>query len=143
MDSGIELEGMNEILEAVQSMGERAGIAIKKAVESTGDLYRADVLPKIPRSLKPRKADKGVNSWRTGEHAADHIKRSKVLGKDNNYYVLIGIGKGDITKWFYLKFLEYGTSKMPAKAPFARTIIQGKSKYNDNLIRVLKEELDL
>lgn len=143
MDSGIKLEGMEELINTLNSMGEKSEIAVKNALLNTGDMYKADLVPKIPRSLMPRKPNEGANSWRSEEHAADHIKRSKVLGEDGSYYVLIGISRADSSKWFYLKFIEYGTSKMPARAPFATTIAEGKGKYNDNIISVLKEELGL
>lgn len=143
MDSGIELQGIEEFLKSLNSMGEKTDSAIKKALESTGDKYKSDLIPKIPRSEIPRASNEKSQSWRSGEHAADHIKRSKVLGKDGSYYVLIGISRGDNSKWFYLKFIEYGTSNMPARAPFARTIVQGKGEYTGNIIRVLKEELGL
>jgi HK97 gp10 family phage protein len=143
MDSNFELEGMNEFMEQIQNMGEKADPAIKKAVKAGGEIVKVNLIKKIPRSKVPRAPNNGANSWRSGEHAVDHIRISKPLGKDGNFYTLIGISRADAHQWFYLKFLEYGTSKQPALAPFGRTVAETKNEVAEAMTDILKEELDL
>lgn len=146
MDSGIELDGADDFMKQIINMGEQSYPAIKKALAAGGDIIKRSVVPKIPRSSTPRqpsKGGKGTNSWRTGKHAADNITRSKVLGKDGNFYVLIGISKGDMSEYFYLKFIEYGTSTQAALAPFGRTVAETKNEVMETMTNILKEELGL
>ena len=145
MDSGafLELEGMEELVESYWNMSKETDKSIVNALELVGDDFKKDVVPKIRRSEIIRKPSETTNTWRTGEHAADHITRSKALGKDGNRFVLIGISRGNTSKWFYLKFLEYGTSKMAAQAPFGTTLAEGQQKYYDKIFEVIKGELKL
>jgi HK97 gp10 family phage protein len=94
MDSGIEVDGMDELIKKLQAMDSKADLIVNDALNAGAKIILDNVKPKIPRS----KSDK--------EHAADHIEISKVKKQDGVPYVLVGPNKGDTSKFFYLKFIE-------------------------------------
>ncbi len=63
------------------------------------------------------------------------------MGAKAGKYLLIGLDKGDISKAFYLKFSEFGTSKMPAKPFMGPAYEQKKTQALENIRKVLKEGL--
>jgi HK97 gp10 family phage protein len=131
MASGIELEGMDGLIEKLQTMDTKADLIINDALNAGAKIILDGVIPKIPRSNL------------TKEHAADHIEISKVKKQDGVPYVLVGPNKGDTSKFFYLKFLEWGTVKMAARAPFGRTIAEEKDNVRNAMVKTLKEGLEL
>jgi HK97 gp10 family phage protein len=131
MASGIELEGMDGLIEKLQTMDTKADLIINDALNAGAKIILNGVIPKIPRSNL------------TKEHAADHIQISKVKKQDGVPYVLVGPNKGDTSKFFYLKFLEWGTVKMAARAPFGRTIAEEKDNVRNAMVKTLKEGLEL
>ncbi len=60
------------------------------------------------------------------------LKVSGVRKKGGNKFVLAGIQKGDNSKIFYGKFLEFGTSKMKAR-PFMGPAYESKKKKQKKL----------
>ncbi|MGQ7102128.1 HK97-gp10 family putative phage morphogenesis protein, partial [Escherichia sp. SP-MK] len=72
--------------------------------------------PPAARSGSPKKATKS-EPWRTGQHWADNIRVTKAKMEGGIKTIKIGIDKADRSPYFYGKFLEWGTSKMPAQ-PF-------------------------
>jgi HK97 gp10 family phage protein len=131
MDSGIEVDGMDELIEKLQAMDSKADLIVNDALNAGAKIILDNVKPKIPRS----NLDK--------EHAADHIEISKVKKQDGVPYVLVGPNKGDTSKFFYLKFIEWGTVKMAARAPFGRTIAEEKDNVRNAMVKTLKEGLEL
>lgn len=75
-------------------------------------------------------------SVRTG-NLKEGLKVSGVRKKDGKKFVLAGIQKGDNSKIFYGKFLEFGTSKMSAR-PFMAPAYESKKQEVEDII---KEEL--
>ena len=132
MANEFKLEGMEELIARLQSADDRvANVVTKIALNAGAQIIKKGVSQKIRRS----KADK--------EHAADHIEISKVMKKDGIPYVQIGPEKGDHSKFFYLKFLEWGTVKMIGEAPFGRTLAEEKNNVKSAMVRALKEGLHL
>lgn len=60
-------------------------------------------------------------------HAKQFLKVSKVTKEKGIKVVKVGISKGDNSEAFYLKFHEFGTSKMSAR-PFMRPAFERKRK---------------
>jgi HK97 gp10 family phage protein len=131
MASGIELEGMEEFIEKLQAMDSKADLIVNDALNEGAKIILGGVIPKIPRSNL------------TKEHVADHIAISKVKKQNGVPYVLVGPNKGDTSKFFYLKFIEWGTVKMAARAPFGRTIAEEKDNVKIAIVKTLKEGLEL
>lgn len=134
--SGIELQGMETVLaEMRRRLGNASERVVNKGLRSGGEIIRQETSARAPRSDIPRKPG-GKQTWRTGKHAADNIKLSKITKEDGMRVIRIGIQRGDTHKYFYLKFFEFGTSKMPAK-PFVEPAFHARKK--DALLKMAEE----
>ena len=132
MADEIKLSGMEELIARLQNVEEKvANEVTRNALTAGARIIQKGVSEKIRRS----KADK--------EHAADHIQISNVRKKDGIPYIRIGPDKGDNSKFFYLKFIEWGTVKMAADAPFGRTLAEEKNSVKSAMVQALKEGLHL
>ena len=139
----IELQGMEELLARLDEIGSRvASRAQNKALREAGEVLRAETSRRAPRSASPRPPSKG-QPWRTGRHAADNIAVSKVrTDKDGNRHVLVGLAKGDTSPFFYLKFHEWGTSKMSARPFMGPALEEKRNEIFNTMADVLREEIE-
>nr|WP_208461157.1 HK97-gp10 family putative phage morphogenesis protein [Clostridium botulinum] len=118
----MELDGLDELIRKVQDMG-RAGTMIEnRALKKAGELIVEEAKNNVP--------------FRKGK-LKEGLKVSGVRKKNGNKFVLAGIQKGDNSKIFYGKFLEFGTSKMKAR-PFMGPAYESKK---EEAKEVIKEEL--
>nr|WP_208461159.1 HK97-gp10 family putative phage morphogenesis protein [Clostridium botulinum] len=118
----MELDGMDNLIRKVEDMG-KAGTRIEnKALKKAGELIVEEAKNNVP--VKTEKLKKG-------------LKVSGVRKKGGNKFVLAGIQKGDNSKIFYGKFLEFGTSKMKAR-PFMGPAYESKK---NEAKEVIKDEL--
>ena len=121
----IQLEGMAELIDKVNKLGERSEDIKKKALDKAGELVKESMDKKAPRSSDVKK------------HMADNIKVSEI-NKDNGVdFVMIGPNKGDNSEFFYSKFTEWGTSKIPAQHWAEKSVIENEKEIN----KVIKDEL--
>ncbi|HID0883020.1 TPA: HK97-gp10 family putative phage morphogenesis protein [Clostridium botulinum] len=120
--ASMELDGLDELIRKVQDMG-RAGTMIEnRALKKAGELIVEEAKNNVP--------------FRKGK-LKEGLKVSGVRKKNGNKFVLAGIQKGDNSKIFYGKFLEFGTSKMKAR-PFMGPAYESKK---EEAKEVIKEEL--
>jgi HK97 gp10 family phage protein len=143
MASGIELQGFDEFLTLLNQMGEETSPVIQQAVAAAAQEFAKDVKPKIKLSDIHRLPGGNKNRWRDDKHVQDCITSSEALGKDGNFFALAGVSKSNMKAHWYIRLLEYGTYKMTAQAPFARTMAINKSKYEEIFSNKLKEGLKL
>lgn len=122
----IELEGMQELIDKVSKMGNRGTEIKKKALDKVGVMVKSSMEEKAPRSEL------------TKRHMADNIKVSEIESEDGVDFVKIGPNKGDNSEFFYSKFTEWGTSKIPAQHWAENSVLENKKKINE----VIKEELE-
>ena len=121
----IQLEGMAELIDKVNKLGEKSEEVKKTALDKAGELVKDSMKKKAPRSSDIKK------------HMADNIKVSEI-NKDNGVdFVMIGPNKGDNSEFFYSKFTEWGTSKIPAQHWAEKSVIENEKEINN----VIKEEL--
>ncbi|PHA00940.1 hypothetical protein COE51_06415 [Bacillus pseudomycoides] len=141
----MELQGMTELMRRVQEMGRKGAIAQGKAVKAGGEVFQEGFSQEAPRSEEPRQATP-KQSWRTGQHGADNAKVSSVKTKNGIKYVNVGWLKSDNSPFFYMKFQNWGTSKMPnpPKKGFAEKVVMSKETEALYAMRnVLGQELGL
>ena len=121
----IQLEGMAELIDKVNKLGEKSEEIKKKALDKAGELVKDSMEKKVPRSSDVKK------------HISDNIKVSEI-NKDNGVdFVMIGPNKGDNSEFFYSKFTEWGTSKIPAQHWAEKSVIENEKEINN----VIKDEL--
>jgi len=117
----IEIQGMQELLNKLTELGKKG-----KRIENKALLAAAKPILEVMVSNAPHDSGDGQAA----------LKTSRVYSKGDTKRVLIGIEKGDISEVFYMKFHEFGTSKMPAK-PFMQPAYEAKKGES---IEILKEE---
>jgi len=98
----LEVKGMQELLDKLTKLGKKGSRIENKAI-------LAAAKPILDAAVS-------TNAFRdrTGKGRAG-LKINRVKSKGDTKTVLIGIEKGDISEIFYMKFLEFGTSKMSAR----------------------------
>lgn len=138
-----ELLGADEVKAKLKQLNAKAVRVENSALRAGAQVYHDEFVRRAPRSLIPRKAYGKTNRWRTGRHAADILKIGNVRRVPGGKAVYVGLLKGDTSKAFYLKFHEWGTTKMPAE-PFMEPSAQEKEQEALATIRAkLKEGLGL
>lgn len=118
----MELEGMDSLISKIENMGKAGARIENKALKKAGQIIINEAKKNV--QVKTGKLNEG-------------LKVSGIRKKNGNKYVLAGIQKGDNSKIFYGKFLEFGTSKMGAK-PFMAPAYESKKKEAKE---VIKQEL--
>lgn len=121
----IELQGMEELIDKVNKMGQKGEEIKKKALDRAGKLVKESMEKKAPRSKESKK------------HMADNINVSDIEKEDGADIVMIGPNKGDNSEFYYSKFTEWGTSKIPAQHWAENSVLENKKEINN----VIKEEL--
>lgn len=114
---------INEVTDIVQR-----GETDKKIINKSLDISLPFVKGKMPQSTDVSKS--GRRGSRTGEHAKDNIPVSKIKVKDGYSYAILGWEKEDNSPYFYVKFLEWGTSKIKPYAMFESTTKQLDKEYS-------------
>lgn len=126
----IELEGMQELIDKVNKLGLKGEVIKKKTLDKAGDLVKASMEKKAPRSKISKK------------HMADNIKVSDIKTENGVDFVNIGPNKGDNSEFFYSKFTEFGTSKIPAQHWAENSILENKKKINETIMEELQRGLE-
>lgn len=119
----IQIEGMQALLDKLTELGRKGS-----KIENQALLKAAK--PILDDATSTTVFKDGSGDGRAG------LKISRVKSKGDTKHVLIGIEKGDISEIYYMKFLEFGTSKMPARPFLGPAYVKNKSKA----IEILKEE---
>ncbi|ERI10894.1 phage protein, HK97 gp10 family [Aneurinibacillus aneurinilyticus ATCC 12856] len=134
---------MEQLLNKLQSLGNRAKTVENQAVKAGAEILRNEIAARTPRSSSPRQPDSSSQSWRTGQHAADNIKISGVKQKDGAKIIEVGIQKGDRSHYFYLKFLEWGTTKISAQHFMASAVAEKRTEATRKVHEIIKRALNL
>lgn len=128
--ASIELEGMAELIDKVNKFGPRGEVIKKMALDKAGELVKGSMERKAPRSEESKK------------HMADNIEVSEIKKEDGVDFVKIGPNKGDNSEFYYSKFTEWGTSKIPAQHWAENSLIENKREINQTIMEELKRGLE-
>lgn len=118
----LKIEGMDELLNKISEMGRKAS-----RIENDALIKAAEPILEDAVRSAPKLTGKGKEGLK--------ITRPKL--KDGKRYILIGIDRGDISEIFYMKFHEFGTSKMQARPFLGPAYEKNKTKA----MEIIKEEL--
>lgn len=128
MSVDLDFSDIEKFQKRLDEMGRKGAILENKALLAGAEVINKEIVKNAPK--------------RTG-HAKKFLKISKVSKEKGIKIVKIGISKGDNSEAFYLKFHEYGTSKMAAR-PFMRPAFERKRKEAlEAAHKVIKEGLGL
>jgi HK97 gp10 family phage protein len=128
--ANIEVEGMTELIDKVNKLGAKGESIKKRTLDRAGVLVKSSMERKAPRSVEAKK------------HMADNIKVSEIEKEDGVDFVKVGPNKGDNSEFFYSKFTEWGTSKIPAQHWAENSLIENKREINQTIIEELKKGLN-
>lgn len=121
----VKFEGMDELIKAVEALGQKGSRIENEALREAGTYLAEEMKKEAP--------------VRTGE-LRDSIEVSNVKTKQGQKYVEIGPNKD--TNW-RAKFIEFGTVKMRANSFMSRTYGKNKDKVQEIIRQKLKEGLGL
>lgn len=132
----MEFIGLKELIKTCDRLGGKTATdkANRNILKKAGKLTQNEAKKLAPRSKDPWLSGRKGN--RTGEHMADKIPVSGVKNKNGRLFVIVGWDKGDNSPYFYAKFLEYGTSKIPAN-PF---LVNALNKYKKQFNSIAEDE---
>jgi HK97 gp10 family phage protein len=139
----IEFLGGEALAARLKQINNQASRLENSALRGGVKIILDEIEARAPRSDSPRQPYGKTNRWRTGRHAADILKVGNVRRVQGGKAIYAGLLKGDTSKAFYLKFHEWGTTKIPAR-PFMEPAAQEKEQEAvAEVARIIKEGLGL
>lgn len=127
----MELEGFDELLARFDDMSKNVANKITKNVLEAG---AEPILEDVKETTKFRDMSGDLR---------EGLKIGKIKTKNGGKYIEIGIEKGDLSKIFYGKFIEWGTSQQ-AERPFLQPALEkNKSKIKEIMLDELRKGLGL
>jgi len=121
MMAKLELEGMEELIDKVNKLGEKGEVIKKKALDKAGELVKSTMETRAPKSEE------------TKRHMAENIQVSEIQKENGVDFIKIGPNKGDNSEFFYSKFTEWGTSKIPAQHWAEKSVLENKREINETI----------
>ncbi|WP_054948976.1 HK97-gp10 family putative phage morphogenesis protein [Numidum massiliense] len=144
MGANVKIDGYADIQKNLRSLGTKAKVVEAAAVKAGGEVLRKTMAQEAPRSASPRQPTSPSQSWRTGQHAADNIRVSRVKTVGGFKIVDVGVPKGDNSPYFYLKFHEYGSVKYTPPKPFmTRAVQSSKSQVKEAIKQTVRKGMGL
>lgn len=109
MEISFEMDSLEELEKKVELLasGKEIDKTNRTIFQRSADLTEPKMKARIPKSTDNSKS--GKVGYRPPGHAADNIPKSV-----SSKRAIVGWKlNGDAQNWFYMKFVEWGTSKMP------------------------------
>ena len=125
-DGATLFEGFEEVQRGVEALSSSAEIGAinKKIFQRSADITEPKMKAHMARSADNSKS--GRNGYRPPGHARDNIPKKVTTKKGEVGWEL----NGDAQNWFYMKFVEWGTSKMPPRDFLNNTKSECESEYH-------------
>lgn len=132
MEISFKFEGFDEVQRGVEALASPAEIrAVNKRIfQRSADVTEPRMKQHMPKSADNSKS--GKRGYRPPGHAADNIPKKAAAQKGEVGWEL----NGDAENWFYMKFVEWGTSKMPPRDFINNTKAESEADYH----RIAEEE---
>ncbi|KHO62675.1 phage protein, HK97 gp10 family [Thermoanaerobacter sp. YS13] len=121
----VKFEGMDELIKAVETLGQKGSRIENEALKEAGEYLAEEMKKEAP--------------VRSGE-LRDSIKCSNVKTKQGQKYV--EVGPDETTNW-RAKFIEFGTVKMRANPFMSRAYEKNKEQVREIIAQKLREGLGL
>lgn len=138
----VEVSGFDDIFKNLTEMGKDIEKVEKKALKKAGKVVAKEISKNAPKSIMVKKATK-KSKWRTGKHAADNVPVGRVkTDKYGEKSVSIGWDIGDNSPYFYMKFLEFGTSKITARPFMGRSLDNTEKEVFETITNEMKKAIE-
>lgn len=121
-----EFEGLKELQKRLEQLASDSEIrqTNKKIYQRAVDYTEPKMRSKMARSADNSKS--GKKGYRPPGHAADNIPtKATVAGGEVGWTLL-----GDAENWFYMKFVEWGTSKQPPQDFIYNTADESRDEWD-------------
>lgn len=141
MEISFTFTGFEEVQRGVEALASPAEIRAcnKRIYQRSADVTEPRMKAHMARSADNSRS--GKIGYRPPGHAADNIPKKVTTTKAEVGWEL----NGDAENWFYMKFVEWGTSKMPPRDFLQNTSDESESDYNriaeDEYQKLLNEKL--
>ncbi|WP_346867465.1 MULTISPECIES: HK97-gp10 family putative phage morphogenesis protein [unclassified Clostridium] len=126
----LELEGMEELIDRVNKLGEKGEVIKKKALDKAGELVKEAMETRAPKSEE------------TKRHMSENIQVSEIQKENGVDFIKVGPNKGDNSEFFYSKFTEWGTSKIPAQHWAEKSVLENKREINETIKTELQRGIE-
>lgn len=127
----VSFEGMEELVTRLQQLGSKAYAIENNTIKAGAQIIQKAASEKAPRSTLVK------------EHLADHIVMSKVKTQGGVKFIEVGPQRSDNHKFFYGKFLEFGTSKMSPRPFMGPACEEQKTAVMETMKAAIKVGLGL
>lgn len=111
----MQFEGLEELQKQIEALASDAELRTvqRKIVERCRDHAAERMRGRVPKSADNSKS--GKKGYRPGGHAADHVPVSGIRTSGGSPSASVGWEKADSSEYFYVKFVEWGTYRMPPR----------------------------
>lgn len=134
----IDLSGMSELLNRLQSIGGNVKAVEKRALIKGAMVIRQAMSDAAPTGVKnPQTWQFKAGKKYAIYHLKDNIVVSKVKGSGVMRYIEVGPGR----HFFYARFLEFGTVKMPSQKFMEPAFLAKKQEAKDAMKEVIAEAI--
>lgn len=125
MQISFEFKGLEELMKKIEGLEDEEEIkkTNRKIFQRCADVTQPRMEAHMPKSADNRKS--GKKGYRPPGHAADNIPKKVTAQSAQVGWEL----KGDAENWFYMKFVEWGTSKMPPRDFIENTMEESDGEY--------------
>lgn len=126
MEISLRFEGFDEVRNAVEALASDREISAvnKRIFQRSADITEPKMKGHMARSAD--NSTSGRRGYRPSGHAADNIPKKVTTKKAEVGWEL----NGDADNWFYMKFVEWGTTKMPPRDFLNNTKSESESQYH-------------
>ena len=136
----IELEGIDEFIRNLERIGKRIEDVAPKALAAGAEVIRREAAKRAPYDTTSRNLAK---RYSPGRHLRDNIATSDMKrSADGELYVEVGPQRGDNNDFFYGKFLEFGTVKMPSQPFVEPAFLEKRKECLDIIAGVVRQEVE-
>lgn len=138
MKISLDFSGLEETLKALEECATETEqkAANKRIVERSTPIVKEAMQKHIPVSADNSKSGKA--GYRPGGHAKKNVPIGKISTRGAQAWAEVGWQLGDSSEYFYMKFVEWGTWKMPPR-DFVEVAIR---ETENRIAEIAKEEYD-
>lgn len=134
----LDFSGLEELMKSLEECATDTELkaANKRIVNRSTPIVKEAMQKRIPVSADNSKSGKA--GYRPGGHAKQNVPISRISTQGTQAWAEVGWTLGDSSEYFYMKFVEWGTWKMPPR-DFIEIAIK---ETEDQIAAIAKEEYE-
>lgn len=134
----LDFSGLEELMKNLEDCATDTELkaANKRIVNRSTPIVKEAMQKRIPVSADNSKSGKA--GYRPGGHAKNNVPISRISTRGTQAWAEVGWTLGDSSEYFYMKFVEWGTWKMPPR-DFVEIAIK---ETEDQIAAIAKDEYE-